>query len=88
VHTGITYCMYFTALKDLPGQKAAILSYVDPLVAIFISVAVLDEKMTVMQILGGILILGFTLLNELAPVSHTSKKTDDNAENSEKETTL
>ena len=30
VHTGITYCMYFTALKELPGQKVAILSYIDP----------------------------------------------------------
>ena len=26
VHTGITYCMYFSSLKELPGQKAAILS--------------------------------------------------------------
>lgn len=33
VHTGITYCMYFSALKDLAGQEAAILSYIDPLVA-------------------------------------------------------
>ena len=23
VHTGITYCMYFSSLKELPGQKAA-----------------------------------------------------------------
>lgn len=32
VHTGVTYCMYFSSLKELPGQKAAILSYIDPLV--------------------------------------------------------
>ena len=30
LHTGITYCLYFSALKELPGQKAAILSYIDP----------------------------------------------------------
>ena len=24
VHTGITYCLYFSSLKELPGQKAAI----------------------------------------------------------------
>ncbi len=65
VHTGITYCMYFTSLKDLPGQKAAILSYVDPLVAVLISVTILSEPMTPPQIIGGILILGFTLWNEL-----------------------
>lgn len=67
IHTGITYCMYFTSLKELPGQKAAILSYIDPLVAVFVSVTVLGESMTPWQAAGGILILGFTLWNELAP---------------------
>jgi drug/metabolite transporter (DMT)-like permease len=66
-HTGVTYCLYFSSLKELPGQKAAILSYVDPLVAVVISVTVLGESMTFPQILGGILILGFTLWNELTP---------------------
>ena len=67
IHTGVTYCMYFSALKDLPGQKAAILSYIDPLVAVVISVAVLGEIMTLRQGIGGILILGFTLWNEIPP---------------------
>ena len=65
VHTGITYCMYFTALKELPGQKAAILSYIDPFVAVVVSVALLGEGITFMQIIGGMLILGFTLWNEI-----------------------
>jgi len=65
IHTGITYCLYFTSLKDLKGQDVAILSYIDPLVAIIMSVAVLNENITVWQIAGGILILGFTLLNEV-----------------------
>lgn len=65
IHTGLAYCLYFTALKSLPGQKAAILSYVDPLVAVLISVTVLGEPMTLWQALGGLLILGFTLWNEL-----------------------
>ena len=64
VHTGITYCMYFSSLRELPGQKAAILSYIDPLVAVLISVTVLRENMTLWQALGGMLILGFTLWNE------------------------
>ena len=66
VHTGITYCMYFSSLKELPGQKAAILSYIDPLVAVLISVTVLGEIMTLWQVTGGILILGFTLWNEIS----------------------
>lgn len=65
VHTGITYCLYFTALKDLPGQEAAILSYIDPLVAVVIGVMVLGEPLSWQQLLGGSLILGFTLWNEL-----------------------
>ena len=67
VHTGVTYCMYFSSLKELPGQKAAILSYIDPLVAVVISVTVLGEAMTLWQLLGGILILGFTVWNEIPP---------------------
>ena len=65
VHTGVAYCMYFSSLRHLPGQEAAILSYVDPLVAVLISVTVLQETMTLAQIVGGILILGFTLWNEI-----------------------
>ena len=64
VHTGITYCLYFSSLRELPGQKVAILSYIDPLVAIVISVTLLSESMTVVQAIGGALILGFTLWNE------------------------
>lgn len=67
IHTGLTYCMYFSALKELPGQRAAILSYIDPLVAVVISVTLLGESMTLWQAVGGILILGFTLWNELSP---------------------
>lgn len=66
VHTGITYCLYFSALKDLSGQEASILSYIDPLVAIFVSFFLLGESMTPSQMLGGALILGFTLWNEKA----------------------
>ncbi|MCE5195926.1 MAG: DMT family transporter [Negativicutes bacterium] len=69
LHTGITYCLYLSSLKDLQGQEAALLSYIDPLVAVLISVLFLQENSTWQQILGGLMILGFTLLNEV-----TSKK--------------
>ena len=65
VHTGLTYCLYFSALKELPGQEAAILSYIDPLVAVIIGVLLLGEPLSWHQIAGGALILGFTLWNEL-----------------------
>ena len=74
LHTGVCYCMYFSGLKELPGQKAAILSYIDPLVAVLVSVAILGETISVLQIIGGLLILGFTLWNEISVKSNTSSK--------------
>lgn len=71
VHTGITYCLYFTAIKDLPGQETAILSYIDPLVAVVISVCILGENITSLQMLGAVFILGFTLWNELPGRSYS-----------------
>ena len=75
VHTGITYCLYFSSLKELPGQKAAILSYIDPLVAVVISVTVLGERLSLLQAIGGLMILGFTLWNEI-PGKKNAKKGD------------
>lgn len=65
IHTGFAYCLYFSSLKDLEGQEAAILSYIDPLVAIIISVTILGEEINLLQIIGGLIILSFTLLNEI-----------------------
>lgn len=64
-HTGIVYALYFSALKEMKGQEVAVLSYIDPLVAVIISVTLLGESMTVMQAIGGAMILGFTLWNEI-----------------------
>ena len=67
VHTCLAYCLYFPSLKALPGQETAILSYIDPLLVCLLSVTLLGENMTPVQLIGGALILGFTLLNELHP---------------------
>ena len=67
IHTAITYCMYFSSIKELSGQSVAILSYIDPRVAVAVSVVFLNETMNVWQCIGGALILGFTLFNELPP---------------------
>ena len=65
IHSGIAYCLYFGSLRYMSGQEASLLSYIDPLVAVILSVAFLKESITVWQILGGVLILGFSLLNEI-----------------------
>lgn len=65
IHTGVAYVMYFSALPRLRGQEASILSYIDPLLACVLSFTVLSEPTTGLQLFGGLLILGFTLVNEI-----------------------
>ncbi len=76
VHTGVTYCLYFTSMKELPGQEVALLSYIDPLVAVLCSVLILRETLTLPQAIGGAMILGFTLYNELAPKKEKKEKAE------------
>lgn len=52
-------------MDGLKGQSIAMLSYVDPLVAIVISAWLLQEPMTVTQLMGAVLLLGSTLISEL-----------------------
>lgn len=65
VHTGVMFYLYFSGLSMLLGQQAAILSYVDPLVAVLLSVLWLKEPISGLQVVGGGMILVFTLLSEL-----------------------
>jgi len=65
VHTGLTYYLYFGSMAHLSGQTVAILSYIDPVVAIFCSVFLLGEAMTVSEGLGAVLVLGAALISEL-----------------------
>lgn len=76
LHSGLAYCLYFSSLRHMPGQEASLLSYADPLLAVILSVTLLSEPITVWQILGGVLILGFSLLNEI----EFKKKTSPNEE--------
>ena len=64
VHTGVTYCMYFAAIRTLPGQESSLLSYLDPIVSVLISVLLLGEPLAPIQIAGMVLFLGFAVANE------------------------
>lgn len=65
IHTGFSYFLYFSGLNALKGQTAALLSYIDPLTAILLSSLLLKESLSIFQILGIILILGSTFINEM-----------------------
>lgn len=66
VNTGFAYLLYFSSLSELSGQTAAIFSYIDPVTAIILSAVLLKEDMSIMQTIGAVLILGATLMSELA----------------------
>lgn len=65
VHTGIAYYLYFGSMEALHSQTLAILSYIDPVVAVILSALILRESMSPLHILGAVLILGAALVSEL-----------------------
>lgn len=65
VHTGIAYLIYFTVIQKVPSQTVALYSYIDPISAIIMSSILLSERMSLLQIVGGILILGSTFISEI-----------------------
>lgn len=67
IHTGTAYTMYFGSMKNIKAQTVAILSYIDPIVAVILSALVLNESMDVFDIAGAVLILGAAIVNE-API--------------------
>lgn len=67
VHTGIAYVLYFSSIKDVKSQSIAMLSYLDPIVAILMSFLILGESMGIIQIVGGLLILSTAYINEKSP---------------------
>ncbi|WHY69403.1 DMT family transporter [Neobacillus sp. SuZ13] len=64
VNTGIGFWLFFSGMEKLKGQSIAMLSYVDPFVAILISAMILQEQITTIQMLGGALLLGSTFVSE------------------------
>ena len=65
LHTGIAYAIYFGAMQKLPAQTTAIFSYVDPVIAIILSIVILREPFSVWSLIGAVLILGAALISEL-----------------------
>lgn len=64
LHTGVAYWLYFSALPKLEAARIAIFSYIDPAIAILLSVFVLMEPMTTAGVIGAVLILGAALTSE------------------------
>lgn len=65
VHTGITYLIYFSTYANLSAISVALISYLEPVFGILFGFLLLGEKMTILQVIGGLLILGVMLFGEL-----------------------
>lgn len=65
LHTGITYTLYFGSISRLPAQTVALFSYIDPIVAVLLSLILLKEPMSVPSAIGVILVLGATIISDL-----------------------
>lgn len=65
VNTGIGCYFYFSSIGHLPVQTVAICGYLEPLSALLLSAALLGERLSLVQILGALLILGGAAFGEL-----------------------
>lgn len=74
LHTGIAYALFFSSVKTLEAGKVAIFSYLDPIIAIILSVVVLKENMSLLTIVGAVMILLSALLSEIKTTRGDEKK--------------
>ena len=64
VNTGIGCYLYFSSIQQLRAQTVAIFGYLEPLSALAFSALLLHERLTIIQILGAVLILGGAIFGE------------------------
>lgn len=70
-HTGVAYCLYFSAMKDLKAQSIAILGYLDPVSSVVFSIFLLREPFSIYQLIGGVIILASAIIAEKNPKPKT-----------------
>lgn len=64
VHTGIAYLLYFGSMGGLKANTIALLSYIDPVLAIILSTAIFREAMSPGAAVGAVLILSAAYWSE------------------------
>ncbi len=57
LHTGMAYSLYFSAMSQLPAHTIAMLSYIDPIGAVVLSLVFLGEPLSPAAAVGAVLIL-------------------------------
>lgn len=74
LHGGIGFYLFFTGMKGMDTQSIAVLSYLDPLTSLLVSVMLIGEKMSGQQILGAVLLLGSIGVSETSAILRTKIK--------------
>ncbi|MBQ4129014.1 MAG: EamA family transporter [Ruminococcus sp.] len=65
VHTGIAYTLYFKSLPDVTSQNVSIFAYIDPVVAVVLSVIILPEQLTLSIVIGAVLVIASAIVSEI-----------------------
>ncbi len=71
LNTGIGCYLYFSPLAKLPVQTVAVCGYLEPLSAVVFATLLLGEKMTIVQIVGAVCIIGGAMIGELIKPKRT-----------------
>lgn len=74
VNTGFGAAIYYASMGKLSTQTVSVCGYIEPLSAVIFSFFILKERMTVLQIAGGILILGGALFAEWSGLKKSEKE--------------
>lgn len=65
VHTALTYALYTFGLQRLEAGQAAILATVEPVVAGIMGAVLLNEELTALKLLGGVLVISGAALSQV-----------------------
>lgn len=73
VNTGIGCYLYFSPLAKLPVQTVAVCGYLEPLSAVVLASILLNGRMTIVQIIGAVCIIGGAMIGELVKIKKSTK---------------
>jgi drug/metabolite transporter, DME family len=73
VATVLAYGLFYAGLRSTPGSIAMILTLLEPVTAVVLAATLLGEPLTVVNVLGGVFLLGAVALLYLAPGTSTAR---------------
>ena len=64
LNTGVGCYFYFSSIQKLSATTVSVCGYIEPLSAVIFSVILLGEKLTFIQVIGAVFIMGGAILSE------------------------